>query len=31
MNSMWGIHNDTLTTELVDKGFVSIGWDELAT
>lgn len=29
MNSMWGIHNDTLTTELVDRGFVSIGWDEL--
>jgi restriction system protein len=27
--SMWGIHNDTLTTELVDEGFVSIGWDEL--
>ncbi len=29
MNNMWGIHNDTLTTELVDQGFVSIGWDEL--
>lgn len=26
---MWGVHNDTLTTELVDDGFVSIGWDEL--
>lgn len=26
---VWGIHNDTLTTELVDAGFVSIGWDEL--
>jgi restriction system protein len=25
----WGIHNDTLTTELLDEGFVSIGWDEL--
>lgn len=25
----WGIHNDTLTTELVDESFVSIGWDEL--
>ena len=24
---VWGIHNDTLTTELVDGGFVSIGWD----
>lgn len=29
MTTMWGIHNDTLTTELVDQGFVSIGWDEL--
>lgn len=29
MNNMWGIHNDTLTTELVDEGFVSIGWDQL--
>lgn len=26
---MWGVHNDTLTTELVDEGFVSVGWDEL--
>lgn len=26
---MWGIHNDTLTSELVDEGFVSIGWDEV--
>lgn len=26
---LWGIHNDTLTTELVGEGFVSIGWDEL--
>ena len=25
----WGVHNDTLTTELVDDGFISIGWDEL--
>jgi restriction system protein len=25
----WGIHNDTLTTELIDEGFVSIGWDDL--
>lgn len=24
---VWGIHNDTLTTELIDDGFVSIGWD----
>lgn len=29
MNHVWGIHNDTLTTELVDEGFVSIGWDQL--
>jgi len=29
MTNVWGIHNDTLTTELVDEGFVSIGWDEL--
>lgn len=26
---MWGVHNDTLTTELLDEGFVSIGWDDL--
>lgn len=29
MTNMWGVHNDTLTTELVDGGFVSIGWDPL--
>jgi restriction system protein len=29
MSSVWGVHNDTLTTELVDQGFVSIAWDEL--
>lgn len=29
MTNMWGVHNDTLTTQLVDGGFVSIGWDEL--
>ncbi|GAA4628655.1 restriction endonuclease [Cellulomonas oligotrophica] len=29
MNSTWGVHNDTLTTELLDGGFVSIGWDDL--
>ncbi|HEY4534362.1 MAG TPA: restriction endonuclease [Enteractinococcus sp.] len=28
MRKVWGIHNDTLTTELVDEGFVSIGWDD---
>ena len=26
---IWGIHNDTLTHELVDEGFISIGWDGL--
>ncbi|PWD51854.1 restriction endonuclease [Serinibacter arcticus] len=25
--TMWGIHNDTLTHDLVDQGFISIGWD----
>jgi restriction system protein len=29
MRNVWGIHNDTLTTELVEEGFVSIGWDEV--
>src|SRR5262245_38420237 len=27
MNTMWGIHNDALGAELVEKGFVSIGWE----
>ncbi len=27
--NMWGIHNDTLTDELVDRSFVSIGWDDI--
>lgn len=27
--NVWGIHNDTLTNELIDESFVSIGWDEL--
>lgn len=27
MRNVWGIHNDTLTTELVQGSFVSIGWD----
>lgn len=26
---VWGIHNDTLTSELVENGFISIGWDML--
>lgn len=29
MNTMWGIHNDALGVELVEKGFVSIGWEEI--
>lgn len=30
MTNMWGVHNDTLTTALVEGCFVSIAWDELA-
>lgn len=26
---MWGIHNDALSSELVEEGFVSIGWDAI--
>lgn len=29
MSIVWGIHNDALTTELLEGSFVSIGWDEL--
>ncbi|MTB72481.1 restriction endonuclease [Arsenicicoccus sp. MKL-02] len=29
MTAMWGIHNDALGAELVEKGFISIGWDEV--
>lgn len=29
MTPVWGIHNDTMTTELVEKGFISLGWDDL--
>lgn len=29
MTNLWGIHNDTLTEELLQEGFVSIGWDEV--
>lgn len=28
--NVWGVHNDSLTTELVDDGFISVGWDGLA-
>lgn len=26
---VWGIHNDTLTTELIDGNFVSLAWDSM--
>lgn len=29
MTVMWGIHNDALGQELVDDGFISLGWDEI--
>ncbi len=29
MQAMWGIHNNVLGRELLEQGFVSIGWDEL--
>lgn len=27
--NIWGIHNDTLTAELIDDEFVSLGWDDI--
>lgn len=27
--TLWGIHNDRLGAELVEGGFISIGWDEV--
>lgn len=27
---MWGIHNDALGSELVEQGFISVGWEEMA-
>lgn len=30
MASVWGVHNDTLTTELVHDSFISVGWDRLS-
>lgn len=27
MTTMWGIHNDALGHELIDDGFVSVGWN----
>lgn len=29
MGAMWGVHNDILGRELVEKGFISIGWDKV--
>ena len=29
MVAMWGIHNDSLSSELLDEGFVSIGWEAI--
>lgn len=29
MGVIWGIHNDKFSLDLIDGGFVSIGWDEL--
>lgn len=29
MNTIWGIHNDALGAELIEQGFVSIGWEEI--
>ncbi len=29
MAKTWGIHNDALGSELVDEGFISIGWEEM--
>lgn len=26
---MWGIHNDALSNELLDQGFISIGWADI--
>ncbi len=29
MPTMWGVHNDQPQLDLVDNGFISIGWDEM--
>ncbi|CCH74167.1 Restriction endonuclease [Nostocoides australiense Ben110] len=29
MKTMWGIHNDALGAELVDEGFISVGWEAM--
>ncbi|MGW8482445.1 restriction endonuclease [Microbacterium sp. NPDC055903] len=27
--NVWGVHNDSLAEELIEEGFISIGWDSL--
>lgn len=27
---VWGLHNDTLTTELIEENFVSLSWDSIS-
>lgn len=27
--TIWGVHNDTLTEEIIAGGFISAGWDKL--
>jgi restriction system protein len=29
VTAVWGIHNDALSNELVDEGFVSVGWENM--
>lgn len=29
MTRIWGIHNDALGAELYERGFISVGWDEI--
>ena len=29
MTQMWGIHNDALGRELVEKSFISVGWEAM--
>lgn len=29
MTTIWGVHNDALGQELVDEGFISLGWDDI--
>lgn len=29
MAVLWGIHNDQSSLDLVEEGFISIGWEQL--